>query len=1584
MMNNCFKRAGLLPMLFICLFFSSVGIAQNLKAQQRANPVAENTRTTQNPTPQASTSAGNPHASDNVNSPFDAVKGKKEDQKKRDAYSKHYINEDGSFTALIGAGPIHYEKNGKFHDIEHKITPNLDSNFPYANTTNLFESYFGATSHTGVKNKTAEGEIREFLNTQMYWEVNGQAVNTVNSANKAVRIEGDKAYYDNIYGNISAEFITLTAKRKLNYIIPNKQALGNIPAGADYLVFTEDVVLPFNWTSSITESGVMIKDQLGKEIYLYENPVSTDAKNELTREVNTIFETSQMGNTLTIKTKVKTEWLLSNERVFPVMVDPTNYYPTGTGAYRTAQMGSSGVGAYGTIAVGYSGGYYRGYATFDTSTIPDAATINSIVLNHRVGGGQYMATGSDGGSRGSEIRAFINNPESYSNWLNKYNAVVNASNSPALYATVLNIGVTGWKPGVTLGSTANTHLKNNLVNNRFTIGYRPAGNYNTGIRAEYALIYGEDAGDDKPYITVTYTEPITDRTLTVSGSYGAPANGNHTYSNNASVIATAGTRPGYNLLGWTGTGSVPATGTGDSVTFTITANSTITWNWQQIGTPNNVVFNNYGDDDQLAFNNSRIDTTTPTFRLSHATDPATDYEIEINTSPTFGGTSWTETFTGTYPIGTPANFTFTNSFAPTSGATYYVRARVRGEADVWSAWTTETYSFTYDTNQEVPDWFQTTQEQFQTDTYSGLSVNATNGGEVVPLSGGTVITNGSFENNLTGWNVSSSYTSGTNGYQSGASDYWATDGSYSLEMWNNTPGSTGYFNGDYISRYQIVNLTGVSNLSMDASYEGSGTMNIQLRVYVAETNQASGTAGELVHTWTPATNNSTTNIDINLTPFGFTGDKIIKLVYYVTSQETVSNTRYLNVDNVRTISPPAGTISSTPIHLASVQGATAYEGITWSQTLNGGALTLKVQESPDGINGWTDVAGHTNISATGDGIQTYDLNGLAAPHIRLVGALNGTGVTLHDWSVQFAAECANSTIWDGLAWTNGMPADSDTKIIFEADYTSSGSNYDEVNGLVGCSIEVLADANVVFSEGHHVTIDNEILVADTGSFTLENNASLVQINPDVVNSDNITVKRNTTEMVKFDATYWSSPVAGQNLKGFSSGTLNNRFYIYNGYNAAAAGDSRHFKAVFVNDTNYPMPDPIPTEWEVPEGETTGNLFNMGTYTFKPGWGYSIRVPNNWPHAIGSAGAIWEKTFTGVPHNGDVVVPAFGKYTMVGNPYPSAINTTDPGGFFAENPNVETLHFWTHHFAVTDLENYNSNYVTYTRLGDAGTHPGDGTLPNGKIEIGQGFVVENSSIDDTESQTRWDVVFKNTMRTTERGVFLKQAVNEIERNRYWLSLSDENETKIAQILIGYMTGATYEFDHQIDGRRMGGAPLYSWIGEEKFTVQGRTLPFEVEDVVPLGFKAPEFGKFKIGLDDFDGFFTDENLQIYIRDNFMQVEHDLRLADYWFSTEEGDFPTRFEIVYKIEEVMSTQNLNDEFVKIYKNKENILIESEKEKILSVEVYDLSGRTIHRNNKVNAHIYQVRKTSLATQILVVKVLTEKGDIVTKKVINQ
>jgi uncharacterized repeat protein (TIGR02543 family) len=76
--------------------------------------------------------------------------------------------------------------------------------------------------------------------------------------------------------------------------------------------------------------------------------------------------------------------------------------------------------------------------------------------------------------------------------------------------------------------------------------------------------------------------------LVVSSAQGTatPAIGNHLLSSDEEVTATVVAPPPadgvrYVCTGWTGTGSVPASGSGSSATFTIIEDSRITWNWRK-------------------------------------------------------------------------------------------------------------------------------------------------------------------------------------------------------------------------------------------------------------------------------------------------------------------------------------------------------------------------------------------------------------------------------------------------------------------------------------------------------------------------------------------------------------------------------------------------------------------------------------------------------------------------------------------------------------------------------------------------------------------------------------------------------------------------------------------------------------------------------------------------------------------------------------------------------------------------------------------------------------------------------------------
>jgi len=100
----------------------------------------------------------------------------------------------------------------------------------------------------------------------------------------------------------------------------------------------------------------------------------------------------------------------------------------------------------------------------------------------------------------------------------------------------------------------------------------------------------EWAGDTSYYtciIVYTTSQDSSIVQLTATSAHDSPApSGTTSYLNGTSITATViSPVPGppgaqYVCTGWTGTGDVPASGSETTVTFTITENSTITWNWK--------------------------------------------------------------------------------------------------------------------------------------------------------------------------------------------------------------------------------------------------------------------------------------------------------------------------------------------------------------------------------------------------------------------------------------------------------------------------------------------------------------------------------------------------------------------------------------------------------------------------------------------------------------------------------------------------------------------------------------------------------------------------------------------------------------------------------------------------------------------------------------------------------------------------------------------------------------------------------------------------------------------------------------------
>ncbi len=522
-----------------------------------------------------------------------------------------------------------------------------------------------------------------------------------------------------------------------------------------------------------------------------------------------------------------------------------------------------------------------------------------------------------------------------------------------------------------------------------------------------------------------------------------------------------------------------------------------------------------------------------------------------------------------------------------------------------------------------------------------------------------------------------------------------------------------------------------------------------------------------------------------------------------------------------------------------------------------------------------------------------------------------------------------TSTWNGSAWSNGTPGKV-TAVTFAGNYSSTSD-------LDACSVTINTGVNVTFNAGHTLISGNAVTVTGTGTLTINNNAALRQINA-AANTGNIIVRRNSTGMVKLDYTAWSSPVSGQQLQAFSPNTLPNRFYEY----------------LFT-------------------GTTTPTAYQSVTATtnFVAGKGYMIRAADNWP----LTSTVFNGQFGGVPTNGNVSQSVGIGYNLLGNPYASPMSANL---FLGANASIGTLYFWTHTVPASGGIYPVNNYASYTTLGGTASAAG-GAIPNGTIQTGQGFFVRATAAGNANftNAQRVNASVSTQFYRTAQNVTTSE---DDEKHRIWLNLNDD-ANNYNQILLGYTNGATNGVDNAIDGEVLDkdNTMLYNVINDSEFVIQGKGLPFADTDEIALGLKASTAGNYSIALENVDGLFTSQN--IYIKDNVTNIIHDIKQTPYLFTTTDGVFNDRFKVVFTNAALSNDTFVSDDSVVVFTQNEELKINASQE-IAKVEIYDVLGRNIYNNNKVNDKVLNITSIANRNQALIVKITFTTGQTIAKKVI--
>lgn len=259
---------------------------------------------------------------DLVNNPTDAEKDAEaeilyEVEEKRDEHTKVYKKSDGTYTAVMTEEPLHYLDEGVWKEIDNSMI--LNGNI-YTNLNNLFNVEL-PKNIDGNKELTVEKDgyelsfsIDDVKNSSAVVENNIVTSDTeIADADSAISQTQSSVTYNDIADNTDLQYIVTPNSIKENIIVSNKESV------KDTYTFTFE-------TNGLTaekqdDGSIIFKNNNGDVKFKIPCPVMTDANFEFSYDIG-VSLTENANGTVTLKYAPSTDWTSSNDRAYPITIDP--------------------------------------------------------------------------------------------------------------------------------------------------------------------------------------------------------------------------------------------------------------------------------------------------------------------------------------------------------------------------------------------------------------------------------------------------------------------------------------------------------------------------------------------------------------------------------------------------------------------------------------------------------------------------------------------------------------------------------------------------------------------------------------------------------------------------------------------------------------------------------------------------------------------------------------------------------------------------------------------------------------------------------------------------------------------------------------------------------------------------------------------------------------------------------------------------------------------------------------------------------------------------------------------------------------
>ncbi|MCP4051889.1 MAG: T9SS type A sorting domain-containing protein [Mesoflavibacter sp.] len=558
----------------------------------------------------------------------------------------------------------------------------------------------------------------------------------------------------------------------------------------------------------------------------------------------------------------------------------------------------------------------------------------------------------------------------------------------------------------------------------------------------------------------------------------------------------------------------------------------------------------------------------------------------------------------------------------------------------------------------------------------------------------------------------------------------------------------------------------------------------------------------------------------------------------------------------------------------------------------------------------------------------------------------------------------------------------------------------------------------IFASDIEVYVEDDVNLTEANStFYLRNDAQLLQGSGNTGNSGvgKLSVYQEGT-VNQYAYNYWASPVGNvdANSTGNRAFTPNKNIYdVADLTNSNLAG----YSTTGYNGTSSPLNIEDYWIWKYNPGTDYADWIFVGeSGTVDAGYGFTMK---------GTDAGNQQYDFRGKPNEGEISVAVLtGQETLIGNPYPSALDAVafihDPAntGFL----DSASLYFWEQDQSIAshNLTSYSGGYASFT-ITPTGvrsftpatfkTYNADGTinttgLPSTSsknvyryIPIGQGFMVKGSAdgnlliSDSHRTYYRESGANSEFFRTAQQNESSSNQNGQSTTNgsdvlpsdykRFRLNI-DFNETYTRQLLQNFHDTATPDEDYGLESNMYStlNSDAYWPQNSKKLVTQANAYDLNLAIPVVLNLNNQQLIRFRI----FDVQNFDNNQPIYIHDKVNDTYVNLQSQNFEINLPAGNYTDRFEVVFVEANTLSTDEFAENNFNVIQNNntsELVVLNPKKLDIENIKLYDVSGKIIfNKIIKNNNERLSYSTKNLSDGVYLVQTTLSNSNTTTKKVI--